>query len=50
MIGPDNLKFAVIGCGEHSHVHADTLQKYQGVSLTACCDIESGKAKSWAQK
>lgn len=44
------LRVAVIGCGRISVMHLDALEKIDGVSLVACCDIKKDRADIVGQK
>jgi predicted dehydrogenase len=41
---------AIVGCGEHSHVHGEAASKLKEIRITACCDIVEDRACSWAEK
>ncbi len=44
------IRLAVIGCGEHSHVHAKAVLRSPGIRITACCDTDENRAKDWHLK
>ena len=50
-----SISLCLIGCGGHAHqVYADALAQYAavvgGVRLTACCDVDAGRAASFQAK
>jgi predicted dehydrogenase len=45
-----NVRLGIVGCGEHSHVHAAAARAVPGVEIVACCDIDAAKAEAWAQQ
>jgi len=45
-----NIRLGVVGCGEHSHVHAAAAQLVPGVELVATCDIDEATALAWASR
>ncbi len=45
---PSNVRLGVVGCGEHSHVHAAATRLVSGVEIVAACDIDEERAKTWA--
>jgi UDP-N-acetyl-2-amino-2-deoxyglucuronate dehydrogenase len=45
-----DLKFALLGCGRISRKHVDAIQKADGASLIAVCDIDSKRASDLASK
>ncbi len=42
------LRLGMVGCGAHSHVHAQAAKQVPGVCFAAGCDIDSAKAEAWA--
>ena len=44
------IKIGMVGCGEHSNVHAAAAKGLQGIKITACCDINEDKAVDWARR
>ncbi len=44
------IKIGMVGCGGHSHTHANAAQKIPGILITSCCDIIEERAKSWAKR
>ncbi len=50
VLGTNPIKAAIVGCGEHSHVHGEAATKLKEIKITACCDIAEERARSWAEK
>ncbi len=53
--GINPIRAAIVGCGEHSHVHGEAASKlaaskFKEIKITACCDIAEDRARSWAEK
>jgi predicted dehydrogenase len=48
--GTNPIRTAIVGCGEHSHVHGEAASKLQEIRITACCDVIEDRACSWAKK
>jgi len=44
------IKFAIIGCGKVSPKHAESLKSIPSAELTAVCDKNEDRAKSFAKK
>jgi predicted dehydrogenase len=44
------IRIAIIGTGGMAHAHATHFSKIKGVQLTACCDVDAGRAAAFAQK
>lgn len=44
------IKIGLVGCGEHSYVHAAAARSLQGMKITACCDINEERAAEWARR
>lgn len=45
-----SLKLAIVGCGNHSHVHAAAVRDVAGVELIACADVDAERAEAWAAR
>ena len=50
MIIERELRLGMVGCGVHSHVHAEAAKDVPGVRLVAGCDIDIAKADGWATR
>ena len=44
------IRTGIVGCGEHSHVHAEAAVRLKELKITACCDVVEDRARSWAEK
>ena len=45
-----NINFAIVGCGRIAQRHAEHIENTNQCKLVACCDIQSERASSLAQK
>ena len=43
------IRLAIIGTGSMARGHAEAFSSMKGVSLAACCDIDAGKARTFAR-
>lgn len=46
----NEIKICLVGCGQHSHEHFHAASMTRGVRITACCDIDEGRARSCAEQ
>lgn len=46
----DSIKFSIVGCGAHSHLHASAADKIPDIKITSCCDIDSERSARWAER
>jgi predicted dehydrogenase len=44
------IRIGIVGCGDHSHVHAHAGKKIPGVVIASCCDIIEERAENWAKR
>jgi len=44
------IRIGIIGTGGMANAHANEFKKIPGVQLTACCDIDAGRVKAFAEK
>lgn len=49
IVGGKMIRYGIIGCGEISGIHADSIAKIEEASLVACCDIDEGKGLLFAK-
>lgn len=49
MNSKDNYHIGLIGCGRIAKVHAEAIQKIDGFSLAAVCDLVSEKVKEFSE-
>lgn len=45
-----NLRLGIVGCGDHSHVHAAAACELQNVKIVCACDIDADKARAWVTR
>ncbi len=50
MIAHTPIKAGIVGCGEHSHIHAQAAGKVEGFQIVSCCDVAEDRARNWADK
>jgi predicted dehydrogenase len=46
----EKINISIVGCGAHSHLHANAAAAFPEVTITSCCDIDSSRSKIWADK
>lgn len=44
------IRIAIIGTGGMAHAHANAFKNIRGCRITACCDIDAGRAAAFAEK
>jgi predicted dehydrogenase len=44
------LRFAMVGCGDISHTHADAMKNVSEAEFTTCCDISEERAENWKKQ
>lgn len=45
-----NIKVGIIGTGFIADLHADALKRVSDISVAGCCDLDPGRAKSFASR
>jgi len=43
-----NIRLGIVGCGEHSHVHAVAASLLSDVRIVCACDVDADKASAWS--
>lgn len=46
----ESINIAIVGCGAHSHLHANAAESFSNIKITSCCDIDSFRSNAWAEK
>jgi len=41
------IRLGIVGCGEHSHVHAAAAGSLSDVKIICACDVDAAKASAW---
>jgi predicted dehydrogenase len=45
-----NIRLGIVGCGEHSHVHAAAASELFDVEIVCACDVDTNKAQAWVAR
>jgi len=48
MSSHSKVRLGIVGCGEHSHLHAAAAQEIADAEFVAACDVDLTKAEAWA--
>ena len=46
----EKINISIVGCGAHSHLHANAASSLPNVIISSCCDIDSSRSNLWAEK
>jgi UDP-N-acetyl-2-amino-2-deoxyglucuronate dehydrogenase len=50
MMAARDFRIGIVGCGRISQFHIDAIEKVDGLTLTAVCDVEEGRARAAGEK
>lgn len=46
----NSISIAMVGCGEHSHIHAQAAAVIPEIKFVSCCDLVDERAQAWAEQ
>ena len=50
MMAARDFRMGIVGCGRISQFHVDAIEKVDGLSLVAVCDVDEGRARAAGEK